>query len=258
MTSCKLLIYLNDDFKLYSGSVESFDPFYVKAQGASEDILKSASAIKIKWYEGKGSRSVYADLLSVDFDRIKLQKSSDVLTGDDNSHFIKFSEYLDLAKVENSDISSLKKRVDKINNRFRGTLVNQIKKIITDETLTNQYLLKMLIQIDGKMDELLDTLKQDFKLQGLKERQLLTLGGDGFSFISEERLTAGESVYIQSLPRNGVGVSFSALSKVTDVIELDNHFVCETSYSYLDEGTRENIIHYIFQKEREKLKRKSS
>ena len=195
-------------------------------------------------------------LVSADGHTFTLEKVKDIGSTENESHFIEFKEYFEIKTAEESESGELRYRVDKLNNRFRSTLSNQIKKVITDETLTNQYILKMLMKIDSKLDELIDTLKEDEKLEDLTEMRTLGLGGGGMSFIYDGcNVSVGDTIYVQSMPKNGSGLSFAALCTVTDVINYDKKCICEADFSHLDESTREAVIHYIFQKDRETLKR---
>lgn len=57
------------------------------------------------------------------------------------------------------------------------------------------------------------------------------------------------------MPKSGAGINFAALVKVDEIIPAGDKQICEAGYEYIDESTRETIIHYIFQKDREQLKR---
>lgn len=116
---------------------------------------------------------------------------------------------------------------------------------------------KLLMQVDSKLDELLDNIKQDEPIDGLKQRKLLSIGGSGIVFfIFDEEIAINDTVYVQALPKAGLGINFAALCKIKDIIKkTPSANICEAGFEYIDESTREAIIHFIFQKDREKLKR---
>jgi hypothetical protein len=250
------MVYHEDDFSILNGNILSDTPLTIELNGADIDKLGAALCLKLKWYDSIITHHAEVKLLSADGQTVKLEKVKNLGSTENDSHFIEFKEYFEIKTVGEDEKGELRYRVDKLNNRFRSTLSNQIKKVITDETLTNQYILKMLMKIDSKLDELIDTLKEDEKLEGLSEMRTLGLGGGGLSFIYDGcRVSVGDTVYVQSMPKNGSGLNFSALCTVTDVIPYGGKCICEADFSHLDESTREAVIHYIFQKDRETLKR---
>jgi len=251
------MVYYPDDFCIFSGNIQSTEPMTIELQGADvADNLTDALCIKLRWYDNLTTHHKVVKLVSTQGNIITLETINDLGTTENDSHFIQFKEYFEIMKTDESQNGELRYRIDKLNNRFRSTLSNQIKKIITDESLTNQYMFKMLMKIDSKLDELLDSIKEDDSLEGLEDMRTLGLGGAGLSFIFTKcAVSVGDTIYVQSMPKNGSGLNFAALCNVTDVISYSGRCICEADFTHIDESTREGIIHYIFQREREALKR---
>ncbi|PLX70727.1 MAG: hypothetical protein C0602_04280 [Denitrovibrio sp.] len=257
MNSCKLLVYYPEDFRIFSGTLLSDKPSKIKLQNADADELMPSLAAKLKWFEGANSKYAFVELSGGEDGVFAVELKSEIGTENDDSHFIEYREHFEIVKADAARINDYKYITDKVNNRYRSTLATQIKKIITDETLTNQYLFKLLLQIDAKMEELLDSLKKDDEIEGLRETKMLSFGGGGLSFLYQgSDISTGDIIYIQSMPKNGAGINFAAICKVFNVINTGEKQICEAGYEYLDESTKETIIHYIFQKDREQLKRK--
>lgn len=256
-TSCKILVYYPENFRIIPGTLMGTEPMRAKLSGITEEELGSPACIKIRWYVGNTPHISRVKITSVQDDEYTFETVSERTSESEDRHFIEFRAYFEMISVAAERMSDFYHRVDRINGRYRSTLSNQIKKIITDEDLTNQYLFKLLIQIDSKLDELLDTLKDEDKLDGLSEIKLFSLGGGGFTFqCGGGNLAKGDKIYLQSLPKNGAGINFAAVCSISDVIETGDKSICEAVFEYIDENTRESIIHHIFQKERELLKRK--
>ncbi|PLX68114.1 MAG: hypothetical protein C0603_08365 [Denitrovibrio sp.] len=256
MTSCKLIVYYPGDFRIFSGTLLCADPLQVSLQGFDKTDIEPAISMKLKWHVDNSPCLATVSFVSATDDVINLNLISSTQPDNDDSHFIEFKNYIDIVNAPLESIGDLRHRADQINNRHRSSLGTQIKKIITDETLTNQYLFKLLLQVDSKLDELLDNIKQEDIIEGLKQRKTLSLGGGGITFVYEEDdIAIGDSVYVQALPKNGLGLNFAAICKVRDIIAVPNGSICEADFDYIDESTRETIIHFIFQKDREKLKR---
>lgn len=249
MTSCKLLVYYQNDFQIFSGTITNESPLTVQI---SDFIAEDYICTKLKWYDNIVTNYAEVEITNINDDVLTLSILSDISKSEDDTHLIEFVDYFEAAKVTQENSGELKYRVDKINTRFRSSLTNQIKKMLTDETLTNQYMFKMLIQLDEKLGELLDSLKEDEPIPGIRDSKMLSLGGSGLSFVYVDDISVGDEIYIQSMPKSGSGLNFAAICTVTDVIK---NRIIEANFSYIDESTTESVIHYIFQKEREQLKR---
>ncbi|ADD69612.1 hypothetical protein Dacet_2862 [Denitrovibrio acetiphilus DSM 12809] len=259
MTSCKLLLYSINDFRIFSGNLLSTEPLTVELPSADVGSFNDAVRLKLKWYENTVTHTAEVKLISVSDNRLELRIVSDVKHSESDSHFIEFKDHFEIVPADDGNIADLRYRAEKLNNRYKSTLTNQIKKIITDESLTNQYILKMLMSIDGKMDELLDSLKDEDTVEGITARKMLSLGGDGLSFVYDScGIKPDDMVYVQSTPKTGSGLNFAAVCKITDVIPTGNTCICEAVFSNINDSTKENIIHFVFQKDRENLKRNRS
>jgi len=255
MSKCKLLVYYTDEMSVFSGTIENSKPFKIRIPGFA-DVDKSLPAgYRLKFDSDGSPKFVHLKYSGEKDGLFEFEAVSEIRNDSQDSHFIEFREYLDIAKADETKLGDFRHKVDKINNRFRSSLTNHIKKVITDETLTNQYILKLLMQIDSKMDEMLDTMKHEETIDGIKPRKVIAVGGEGLTFVTDERLIENDHLYVQSLPKDGTGMNFAALCIVSDVLFADGSYICTADFIYIDENTRENIIHFIFQKEREQLKR---
>jgi hypothetical protein len=257
-TSCKLIIYYPNDLKILTGNITDLDNFQITLNEAADDVFDNCIYTKLKWYSGDEQFTASVELVSSENGVYTFKLAAqDIIKETEYRHSIEFNEYFEAVLFDKVRLSEFRHKTDQLNNRFRSTLTTQIKKIITDETLTNQYLFKLLMQIDAKMDELLGSLKEDEAVEGLKVCHVLSLGGSGIIFrLNDKNVNAGDMIYVQSLPKHGLGINFAAVCKITDVIALPDGAICEAAYEYADESTVENIIHFIFQKDRETLKRK--
>lgn len=224
--------------------------------GVSVSDFETSVFMKMKWYEGVKAYTATVKLGSGESEDFSFDMVSEAVSDGDDSHFIEFRAYFEIVKAEPAKTGDYRYRINKINNRFRSALTTHIKKIITDEDLTNQYMFRMLMQIDSKLDELLDSMRSDDDLEGLTDRKVVSLGGGGLAFSYDRGdVQKDDLFYVQSMPKNGSGINFAAMCRVTDVIDTGENSICEASFEYMDESTKETIIHYIFQKDREHLKR---
>jgi len=242
---------------ILTGEIIEREPLKVEIRG-SYKIHSDPVHMRLKWHEDNSAHTAEVEMIESSggiFVLKVLKEASE--ENSEHPYTIGISSYLEIAEVINN-LSELRHRVDNINKRFHNNITNHVKKIMLEENLTNQYILKFLMQIDSKLDELLDTVKPDEHIEGLKREHILSISGGGFYFYTENSVKIGTSLYVQSMPKEGSGLNFAAICKVKEIIDTGEGSICETSFDYIDEVSRENIIHYVFKKDREKLKRSKS
>ncbi|MGE4318297.1 MAG: hypothetical protein AB7E96_05270 [Deferribacterales bacterium] len=255
MNNCKLLIFNNDELQIIQCRSDDPASFVVRTADITEEMLSSAVYMRLEWFEGDTLKYVSVTVQSYDGTTATLAKTSEVFSDkSEQYHLIDVSDPIDITQVDTDSVMDYRQKADSFNNRFRNSLTAQIKKILTEETYTNQLILKMLMQIDNKLDDLL-SLKQSEQSAELKTSRMIYLSGGEVCFLSQEG-KPGDIFYIQTPPSSTPGIAFAALCKIKSLIEAGKNRLCECEFVYIDEMTRDGIIHYVFEKDREKLKRK--
>jgi hypothetical protein len=258
MLNCKLIVYYFGEMKIFTGEIIEKEPLKARIKGLDDYQETSEPChMRLQWHENNSAHTAVVKPASSEggvfvYDVVDYN----VLENREHHYVIEHNSYFEIAKVSENNIGEIRHKVDNINKRFHNNLTNHVKKIILEEDLTNQYILKFLMQIDSKLDELMDSIKPESDIEGLKREKTFCISGGGFCFYSEKELQINDSVFTQSMPKEGSGLNFAAISKISKIIPAGKGYIYETSFDYIDENTRENIIHYIFEKDREKLKRK--
>jgi len=145
-----------------------------------EDIdVLNALYLRLEWYDSNVLHFAVCSVKEFVNGRLSLSPISDVQREESEQfHIIDTYETVEFRHVRESELADYKQKTDNINRRFRNSLTSQIKNILSDETLTNQFLFRLLLQIDGKLDELL-AHKLDGSIDGLQECRLLAMSGSG-------------------------------------------------------------------------------
>jgi hypothetical protein len=222
--------------------------------GLGEEDIQNALYLRLEWYEADLLNFAVCTLRSYENGKLTLAPVNGVQTDDSEQfHIIDTYETVELRPVQEDEIQDFRQKTDNINRRFRNSLTTQIKNILSDESLTNQFLFKLLLQIDGKLDELL-AHRMDGSIDGLKECRLLALSGGGL-FFTAENAAPGDCFFIQSTPKYSTNFIFAALCKAKEVIKTPFGVIVISDFIHLDETSRDGMVHFVFEKEREKLKR---
>ncbi|MCD8553901.1 hypothetical protein [Seleniivibrio sp.] len=254
MQICKLIVISSDKVQVIQCRSENPASFVLIPTGFSGEDAQNALYMRFEWYENDIQHSAVCTFKSYDNGKLTLSPVSGVQKDEtEQFHIIDTYETVEFRHVQESEIADFKQKTDNINRRFRNSLTTQIKNILSDETLTNQFLFRLLLQIDGKLDELL-AHKMDGSIDGLKECKLLALSGGGLYFTSDSA-SAGDYFFIQSTPKYTSNFIFAALCKAKEVIKAPQGVIVISEFVHLDEISRDGMVHFVFEKEREKLKR---
>lgn len=93
----------------------------------------------------------------------------------------------------------------------------------------------------------------------LKRSVIVDISGGGLRFISEQKYEEGSLIYCSyHLLVNGTRKLYELVSRVLDVRPVENRkgvYEHRVQYVNISEGTREQIIRYIFQEERKNMKK---
>lgn len=254
MYNCKLYVFTPDELKIIQCRSDNPASFVVETSDLSDEIVSNFVFMRIEWYDGDTRHCATVSVSSYDGKKLVLSPSSDIRAHNgEHYHLIDVSEPVEILKITEDELMDFRMRADAINSRSRNSLTSQIKQILLDETLTNQVILKMLIQLDTKLDELL-SIKLSSDIDIFQKTRLICLSGGGACFIAENA-AIGDLFYVQSTKSNTFA-GFALIARAVHTISTPKGVICETEFVNIDESTREGLIRIIFERDREKLKRK--
>ncbi len=96
---------------------------------------------------------------------------------------------------------------------------------------------------------------------GLQKSVVVDISGGGLRFVANFHYEEGDTIYCSyNLPGGGDGKEYEMICNVLKVSELENRpglFEHRIQYIYIDETSREDIIHFIFEEER-KIRKKQT
>ncbi|MBE5844816.1 MAG: flagellar brake protein [Butyrivibrio sp.] len=95
----------------------------------------------------------------------------------------------------------------------------------------------------------------------LQRSVIVDISGGGLRFVANFQYEEGSTIYCSyRLPGNNNNVEYEMVCNVLRVQELENRpglYEHRIQYSYIDESSREDIIHFIFEEER-KIRKKQN
>ncbi len=120
----------------------------------------------------------------------------------------------------------------------------------------NPVVLELLVYLMKRVDEISSRLEHESKRFYEHQAVTLDLGGGGFSFGWDRRMEKETMLdvflHIPLFPKTGI----RAVGRVVSCDEGNNGFIVRVSFDYIREDDREDIIKFVFIKQRELLARR--
>jgi c-di-GMP-binding flagellar brake protein YcgR len=118
-----------------------------------------------------------------------------------------------------------------------------------------QNVLKFLLEIDNKLEEMLTFLRSEEDTSDLFSVKAVDVSGGGLSFFSKETYPEETLLYIMGAIRESFyKVDFAAIGKIVSKENTPEGFIYGVHFVTIDEDIREDIIKFVFEREREMIK----
>ena len=144
-------------------------------------------------------------------------------------------------------------------------LFSKNKKDVLKSGEVNPYIANILLRIDQKLDMLLNFLVKgaDSKELALLEPSEVNISSSGLGFISDSLLSVGDILEVKMIFPTSY---FNIIKAFVNVTRVEKEAIFNGSLKYLigatflhiDEDDREDIVKYVFKKQKESLRKRSS
>lgn len=169
----------------------------------------------------------------------------------DNYYSVPLKENFLLKIADYDNINECKSHCDRFNSENTNSVSSKIKSILPNETLSNRYLFEILLELDNKMNKILNLLETPEDNSDMESAKTLRLSGASIYFYSSAEYSQTQPIFMT----NKTGKpKFCFISKVSAVIKTDKGFIHRAEIDYIDETARDNIIKFVFERDREIIK----
>ncbi|WP_022851745.1 PilZ domain-containing protein [Limisalsivibrio acetivorans] len=255
MLRARLTLTYPDDIKTAHGQLVSKAPPELKLQSVSENMLKEADEISMQWHENGRNRSVLLNFVSIQDGTARFKAAGEAPSYPSQSHRVEYKGIFDIKVLSSSEIPEYRRLAERENAKHKTSIVNKIKNIIPNESVSNQHLFRMLLEMDSKLDEILFHVAEQEMSPETRPVKALYLSGEGIGLFTEDEIKKGESLYVRSRPSGTGGkLRFSTIAEVARSRSTEKGYLLDALFIDFDEAVRENVIKFIFEKDRELIK----
>lgn len=191
------------------------------------------------------SADCYGKVTSIEGKLIKLKMQSHC-----RREYFRVDDFIQVIakRVINADI-------DNSSNIFQGNI--ETHSTDPQDVLTNHDIWKILINIDAKVNMILNEIRGRNDNINMAERKKVNISASGIRFTIRENINKGDKVEIKMLLPTNPQTELITCGEVVRVSDLGNgeHEVAIHFYD-IKEDTREKIIQYTIERERELIRQK--
>lgn len=253
----KLKIIFDDNVVRAYGNILSKDPLKLKVRLPSTLPFNEAILTQINFFESGQNKIYEVKPLRYNGTTLDLAVIKELPAKSDRSHYrIGYSGYFRIKKVA-GDLTMYYQQVKNMNDNIKNSLSYRIKSVISKEIPQMQYVLWYLFELDNKLDEILEILKEQKDMyEDFIKVKTIDISGGGFSFFSiDKNFNVDDILFVDGLIDDGsTKIKFASISRIVSRHETKKGVICGTVFEEIDNEIRESIVKYVFDKDREMLK----
>lgn len=160
---------------------------------------------------------------------------------------VRVSLPLEVTAVKEADVPTLRSRMVGSAHTFGSSVLPE---------LADRNLREWLLLLNSKLDVILSTLELDRIDLGSLTKRTHDISGGGLSFFSSAPYRSGDILELRMLFESSHPQAGVFYGEVTNSTPYEGSFLISLKFICLDETLREEIIRYIFEREREILRAK--
>jgi hypothetical protein len=257
MATIRLKIIFDDNVVRTYGNLISREPLKVQVRLPNNLPFKDAVIAQITLFDVGQIRTYEVKPLKYDGNILDLDIVKELPPKSDRAHYrVDYRGYFRIKRIQ-GDPTDYYQNVKKINDAIKSSLSHRIRSVVAKEIPQIQYVLWYLFEMDNKIDQILELLRNEKDMYAdYTSIKVVDVSGGGFSFFSEDKsFKVGELLFVDGIIDDGAyKIKFASISKIVSRHETKKGVICGTVFEEIDNEIREDLIKYVFDKDRDMLK----
>ena len=258
MDIVKLIVITDRDIISILGRVVSENPLKIQLSSNCTDLLQSAIILMLQKFERNKISEANIELKSIEddnmyvFDLISEFKS----TNERNFHRIDYKGFFKVLSFDKDNRDEVEGLYARKSEKIKSAFANKIRQLLINDRVEDKHTLQYLLEIDGKIDRLLELLEtNNEEIKNFIRVSAINISGGGLCFFSEKEFKKGQILYIEGKLDDIVNKpEFVAFIQIIRVVNTSKGFIYSASFNKTDAEFTENIIKYVFEKERKLIR----
>jgi hypothetical protein len=251
----KLRIITDNDIITALGILKSKNPLTLEIPKIDKSLLIKNIKLELQWNENGAISEVDVKFMKNNSNLYVFDFISEVRAGLERDYYrIDYKGFYKVKTLRKETLQSISRMVTSRANHIKTSVASKIKQIIPNETSSNQHILRFLLEIDSKLDRVLNYFEEEKTDEDFIIVNAIDISAGGLCFFSKEKFEKSELLYLDvELTDTANKVEFVSLGEILNTIETPEGFIYSLEFKNLDNEFSENIIKYVFEKERKMI-----
>jgi hypothetical protein len=255
MIRARLTVIYSDDIRTVYGQIISKAPLVLQINSYSTSMTDDALEMMLQWHEAGAAKCVQAEFVKAEGNNLHLKVLKDLRGKSECVHKVEYKGSFEVKKITADEYNSYARKAERINSSTKNNTVNKLITAIPNETVSNQHLFRFLVELDSKLEKLIYLAESERNPNGLETKKALYLSSEGCGFFTDNDVKMGDLFFIEARTFDTGGrLRFAVTGKVIGGRRTKLGVLVDFEFGEMEEAVRENIIRYVFEKDRELLK----
>ncbi len=254
MDIVKLKVITDSDIISLLGRVVSENPLRIKFSSNCTDLLQNSIVLILQKFERDKIIEANIELKKVDEDDVyEFDFNSEYKSSNErNFHRIDYKGYFKVLSINDNNRFEIDRLYTHKTEKIKSAFANKIRQLLINDRVDDKHTLQYLLEIDSKIDRLLELLEtNEEEINDFIQVAAINVSGGGLCFFSNKEFEKGEILYIEGKLDDIVNkVEFVAFIEIVKVVNTSRGFIYSAAFNKIDAEFAENIIKYVFEKER--------
>lgn len=246
----RVSLFFPDDIKTFPALTLESDGPLLKVPERFFSYLGLEEKTEVEYFDADGRKSCAAEIVSSDGRSVLFHLAGEPEELEESLyHSVDYKGFFTVAPVEEGKEIEFFAMAERINSAEKNDLGRKLREAIAGGSEDGE-MLGFLSDINAKLDRILAILNPEPGVSGSFSVRGVSVSGGGFSFYSEKTPASGKIFATALLEGAGRRVRFASLCSLNRVAGN----IWRAGFIDPDETARDEIVRFVFAKEREILK----
>lgn len=255
MDIIKVKVTTSDDIVTTLGVIKDKDPYIIDIPQVKNDYFDNYIRIQLQWNEQQHISEVDVVLDECNDGFYIFKKISSIRSSLERDYYrIDYKGIFKIKCISDSNKPNISRLLLNSSNIIKTSMASKVKHLLPHESTSDQHILKFLLELDSKLDIVIDLLSDKKDEVEYQIVNAIDVSGGGVCFFSKEIFNEGMQLYLDvQLNDTSNKVSFVTMGYIINIVKTDLGHIYSLEFDNLDTEFAENIIKYVFEKERKQI-----
>lgn len=255
--TAKIAIQTSNDINLFFGTMINDDPVTITFKSDMSNLLSDAEQI-ILYQQNNNQNFKFTVELAQKIDDVTCTFNvldNGVETPSHEQHYINHKNEILVKRFPKEELPSYINKCNEYNSLIKGVFTKKIQNNLYQEDQQTQNVLRLLLLINQKLDNVIEHIKPKEKEIGMIRVVGVDISGYGIRFFANIQSEVGDYMLLNCVLEDSMSkLDFYVIAQVTDKIKTKDGSIFLVKYYNIDADISEEIVRHVFAKERDSLK----